>query len=269
MKKDKKTTSEEALPKKDYQQEVDPDVKEKSITKKAIVSIVAFIVVFFVALLAWYISDNSVKEEKYEPEGQTAAPVIAQGEESNTDNIKVDGSLLDLTKETVEITVPLKYYKGEAVPDTLDKSQKDSGYLGMTKSEAAVTYTVKTSYYPSIVENLYEYYVEKANAYEKKNGIELVSCNRKGNVFTVTVNKSGFSANKHYKMLEDLYYDAAVYQCYLGVAEGDVKVNFQMKYLKEQFPFVDFMFPDCIGKNLNSIAVAAQTTTTKPTQEAE
>lgn len=262
MKKDKKITPEETMPKKDYQQEVDPDVKGKEKSKKAVIGIVAFIVVFFVALLGWYINDNSVKEENYDVDGQTAAPAVAQGKESDGDVIEVNGSLLDLTKETVQVTVPLAFYQGEEVADTLDKSQQASGYLSVEKSDVAVTYTIKTSFYPSIVENLYEYYAQKADSYEKENGVQLVSCNRTGNIFTVTVDKANYKANSHYDMLEDLYYNAAIYQSYLGVEEDNVSVNFQMKYLHEQFTFTDYQFPDCLGKDLNSIAVEKETTTT-------
>ncbi len=267
MKKDKKTTPEQTSPKKDYQQEVDPDVKEKSTGKKVIISIVAFILVFFVAILGWYIHDNSVKEEKYDVDGKTAAPVIAQGEESEDKDINVPGSLFDLTKETVEVSVPLAFYQGEDVPTALDENQKASGYVSVEKTDTVVKYTIKTSFYESVVKNLYEYYSEKANDYEKKNGVQLVSCNRNGNVFTVTVDKVGYRANKHYDMLEDLYYDAAIYQCYLGVEESNISVNFQMKYLHEQFTFTDYQFPDCLGKDLNTIAIQQETTTTTSTTQ--
>ena len=119
-----------------------------------------------------------------------------------------------------------------------------------------IVYTIKTSYYPSIVENLYEYYEEVFNkTYEGKNGVELVSMNRSAVTFTVTVQKEGFKANNHYKMLEDLYYQAAIYQCYFGIAPENISVNFQFKYLHEAFPFADYQFPSCLGKDLSTIAV--------------
>ncbi len=258
MKKNK-NASQEAAPKKDYQQEFDPDVKQGSKSKKAVVAISAFIALFFLILLVWYINDNSVKEQSYDVEGETAAVAVSPGEESNDEVISVKGSLLDLSAETVEITVPLAYYQGKEPASTLDENQLASGYLSVKKDDVNVVYTVKTSYYPSIINNLYDYYNKLANSYEKKNGVELVSCNKTAALFTITVNKAGYRANAHYKMLEDLYYNAAIYQCYLGVANPSV--DFQMKYLREQFPFADFQFPDALGKDLNIISAEKQTTT--------
>ena len=102
MKKNK-NASPEATPKKDYQQEFDPDVKQKSKSKTAVIAISAFIALFFLVLLVWYISDNSVKEQAFDVEGETAAAVVQQGEESSDEVIEVKDSLLDLTKETVYI----------------------------------------------------------------------------------------------------------------------------------------------------------------------
>ncbi len=262
MKKNKKAAPEDTQIKKDYQQEIDPDVKQGEKGKKALIGVVAFIVVFFVAILGWYISDNSVKEQPFDVNGKTAQQVIAQGEESEDEIIEVDGSLLDLTKESVEVTIPLEYFNGEDVKDTLDENQIAGGYLDVKKADGAVVYTLKTSYYPSIIENLYEYNEKTGDAYEKKNGVELVSCNKYGTVFTVTVDKAGYKPNAHYDMLEKLYYDAAIYQCYLGVKPENISTNFQMKYLHEQFTFTDYPFPSCLGKNLNTIAMESQTTTT-------
>lgn len=259
MKKDK-NASQEVMPKKDYQQEVDPDVKKSSKGKKAIIAVSAFIALFFLVLLVWYISDNSVKEQNYDVDGKTAAVAVQQGHESSDEVIVVEDSLLDLTKETVEITIPLAYYQGDVPDDTLSENQLANGYLSVKKDDLNIVYTVKTSFYPSLVENLYEYYDTLANEYEKKNGVQLVSCNKNGNLFTVTVEKSGYKANSHYDMLEDLYYNAAVYQCYLGVANPSV--DFQVKYLHEQFPFADYQFPDSLGKDLNVIAAEKNTTTT-------
>lgn len=262
--KKKKSTAPEAAPKKDYQQEIDPDVKQGNKSKTAIIAISAFIALFFLVLLVWYISDNSVKEEHYDVEGETAAAVVQQGEESDDEIIEVDGSLLDLTKETVDIIIPLEYYQGKEPADTLDKNQTASGYIAVKKENGNVVFTVKTSFYPSIIENLYEHYENLGNEYEKKNGVQLVSFNKYGNLFTVTVDKAGYKASKNYAMLEDLYYKAAVYQCYLGVTEPTV--DFQMKYLHEQYPFSDFSFPACLGKDLNVAATQPVTTTSGATQ---
>ena len=67
--------------KKDYQQEEDKDVKEKSKMTKVIIAISLFIVIFFVILLIWYVKDHSVKEVNYKVDGDQAAPVIAQADE--------------------------------------------------------------------------------------------------------------------------------------------------------------------------------------------
>ncbi len=261
MKKNKKEAPEQVTPKKDYQQEVDPDVKGSEKSKKLLIGIVAFIVVFFTAILGWYINDNSVKEQKYDVDGKTAAPVIAQGEESKDEVIDVDGSLLDLTKETVEIKIPLEFYQDEKISDTLSEAQKTSGYLDVKKDNTSVTYTIKTSFYPSIVENLYDFYCQEGDKFEKKNGVELVSCNKYMDNFTITVAKSGYKANSNYDMLESLYYYAAIYRCYLGASEQSISVNFQMKYLHEDFPFMDYLFPQCLGKDLGAIAAANEAAT--------
>ena len=261
MKKNK-NASPEATPKKDYQQEFDPDVKQKSKSKTAVIAISAFIALFFLVLLVWYISDNSVKEQAFDVEGETAAAVVQQGEESSDEVIEVKDSLLALTKETVEITVPLAFYQDNVPSDTLDENQLASGYLSVRKDDVNVIYTVKTSFYPSIIENLYEYYDTLANDYEKVNGVQLVSCNRNGSVFTVTVEKSGYKANAHKDMLEDLYYNASIYQSYLGVTNPSVV--FQMKYLHQQFPFADYPYPDALGKDLNAYSAEKPTTTTTP-----
>lgn len=263
MKKNK-NASQEVMPKKDYQQELDPDVKQNSKSKKAIIAVSAFIALFFLVLLVWYISDNSVKEQHFDVEGETAAAAVQQGQESGDEVIVVENSLLDLTKETVEITVPLAYYQGEVPADTLTEDQLSNGYLSVKKDDVNVIYTVKTSFYPSLVENLYEFYETKGNEYEKKNGVQLVSCNKNGNLFTVTVDKAGYRANSHADMLEDLYYNAAIYQCYLGVTSP--AVDFQMKYLHDQFPFADYQFPDALGKDLNALAAEKNTTTTQTTE---
>lgn len=263
MKKDK-NAAQDVMPKKEYQQEIDPDVKQGNKSKKVIVGISAFIALFFLILLIWYISDNSVKEQNYDVEGETAAAAVAQGKESSDEVIAVENSLLDLTKETVEITVPIAYYQGEEPVDTLDDNQLANGYLSVKKDDTNVIFTVKTSFYPSMIENLYEYYDTLANEYEKKNGVQLVSCNKNGNLFTVTVEKAGYKATSNYDMLEDLYYNAAIYQCYLGVTNPSV--DFQMKYLHEQFPFADYQFPDSLGKDLSVIAAEKNTTTTQATE---
>ncbi len=266
MKKNKKTPNENTAPKKDYQQQIDPDVKQGEKGKKALIGVVAFIVVFFVAILGWYISDNSVKEQQYDVDGKTAQQVIAQGEESNDEIIEVNGSSLDLTKDSVQVTIPLEYFQGEEVKDSLDENQLAGGYLAVEKADGNVIYTIKTSFYPSIVKNIYEYNEKIGDAYEKKNGVQLVSCNKYGNVFTVTVDKAGYKPNAQYDMLEDLYYNSAIYQCYLGVTPESVSTNFQMKYLHEQFTFTEYPFPSCLGKNLNTIAMQDETTTTTTTQ---
>lgn len=262
MKKNK-NASQEAMPKKDYQQEFDPDVKKDSKGKKVVIGISAFIAAFFLILLVWYISDNSVKEEQYEVEGQTAAAVLQQGEEV-TGEVVVEDSLFDLTKETVDVTVPLAYYQGKEPADTLDKNQLASGYVSVKKDGTNVVFTIKTSFYASVVENLYEYYDTIANDYEKKNGVQLVSSNRAGNLFTITVEKPGYKANAHRDMLKALYYNAAIYQCYLGVAEPTV--DFQMKYLHEQYPFTNYPFPSSLGKDLTVTTTKATTTSAESTQ---
>ncbi len=249
----------DTAPKKDYQQEIDPDVKKSSKSKKAVIAVSAFIALFFLVLLVWYINDNSVKEQNYDVEGETAAAAVQQGEESSDEVIVVDGSTLDLTKETVDITVPVEYYQDKEPADTLDQTQIAGGYVSVKKENGNVIYTVKTSFYPSIIKNLYEYYENLANEHEKKNGVQLISCNKYGNLFTVTVDKSGYRASKHYDMLEDLYYNASVFQCFLGVTSPTV--DFQFKYLHEQFPFADYQFPASLGKDLN-------VTTTQPTSAA-
>ncbi len=248
---EKKTSPEMEQYKKDYQQTEDKDVKEKHRVTKTIIAIVLFIVIFFLILLIWYVKDHSVKEIKYDVDGSQAAPAAAQAEAENGDKIVVDGSLLDLTGPTVDITIPLEFYQGKEPADKLTNEERRSGYVGVKKANGNVVYTVQTAYYPSLVRSLYEYYEEYFNTtYEKKNGVQLVSFNREAQTFTITVDKLGFNANKHRAMLKDLYYQVAVYQCYYGFAPKDIKVSFQFKYLKEQFPFVTYQFPAEMDKEL-------------------
>ena len=69
----------------------------------------------------------------------------------------------------------------------------------------------------------------------------------------ITVDKDGFKADKYYDMLESLYYKAAIYQCYYGVAPENISVTFQFKYTREQFPFANYQFPSNLGKKLADV----------------
>lgn len=241
--------------KKDYQQEEDKDVKEKSKMTKIIIAISLFIVIFFVILLIWYVKDHSVKEVNYKVDGDQAAPVIAQADEqTGSEQVTLNGAVIDLTGPTATVTIPLEYFGEDQPADTLSDSELKNGYTAVKKDGGNVIYTIKTSYFVSVVNNLYEYNEQLFNKeYEEKNGIELVSSNRKMTTFTITVDKDGFKADKYYDMLESLYYKAAIYQCYYGVAPENISVTFQFKYTREQFPFANYQFPSNLGKKLADV----------------
>lgn len=256
--------------KKDYQQEEDKDVKEKSKTKKLIIAISLFVVIFFVILLIWYVKDHSVKETAYKVDGEQAAPVIAQADEqTGSEQVTLNGATVDLSGTTAEVTIPLEYFGEEQPADTLSDSQLKNGYTAVKKDGENIVYTIKTSYFVSVVNNLYEYNEQLFDKeYEEKNGIELVSSNRQMTVFTITVDKDGFKADKHYDMLEYLYYKAAIYQCYYGVAPQDISVTFQFKYTRDQFPFADYQFPSSLGQKLSDITKPSETQSTSGNQNA-
>ena len=236
---------------KDYQQEEDKEVKGKHKTRNTIIAIVLLIVIFFVILLIWYVNEHRVKEVMYDVNGK-AQEVFAQAEESADEKIEVKGSLLDLTGPTVDITVPIEYYQGNVPADELSTAEKNSGYVAIKKDSENVTYTVRTSFYPSIVANMYEYYCDEFNdKYERKDKVELVSMNRVAQVFTITVEKLNFNANHYKPMLKDLYYQAAIYQCFYGYKPEDINVKFQFKYHQEQFTFKSYDFPESLNSTLD------------------
>lgn len=241
--------------KKDYQQEEDKDVKEKSKMTKIIIAISLFIVIFFVILLIWYVKDHSVKEVNYKVDGDQAAPVIAQADEqTGSEQVTLNGAVIDLTGPTATVTIPLEYFGEDQPADTLSDSELKNGYTAVKKDGGNVIYTIKTSYFVSVVNNLYEYNEQLFNKeYEEKNGVELVSSNRQMTTFTITVDKDGFKADKYYDMLESLYYKAAIYQCYYGVTPENISVTFQFKYTREQFPFANYQFPSNLGKKLADV----------------
>ena len=240
--------AEQTNPQKDYQQEEDQESKSKKL-RKTIIAIVLFIVIFFVILAIWWINEHRVKEVEYDVNGR-AQEVFAQAEE-NTENVEVKGSLLDLTGPTVDVVVPVEYFQGKA-PTELTAAEKNSGYVALKQEGSNIVYTLRTSYYPSIVENMYEHYCDSFNElYERKNKVELVSMNRVAQVFTITIEKLSFNPNNYYDMLRDLYYQAAVYQCFYGYTPDNIKVTFQFKYHQEQFVFTSYTFPDSLGKTLS------------------
>lgn len=292
MKKEKKNL--EALNpqdsvKKDYQLEEDNDVKEKNKTKKAIWIVVILILFFFLILLIWYIKDHSVKEEQYDVDGVTAVAAVAQANKSDG----TDASYLaEIYGETIDVAIPLDFYKDEQPSDTLTKDQLASGYVSVFKADGNVVYTIKTAYYPSVVENLYEYYEAKFNAqYEKKDNVELVSMSRDSSIFTITLKKDGFHTKAVYDLSEALYYQAAIYQSYyvkLGAIENafdgeskfmreryeenvqklmadGAKVKFQLKFVREPFTVAEYIFPDELGGGLRTLTL--RDGTIDPTEE--
>lgn len=249
--------------KKDYQQEEDEDVNEKRKTKKIVIAIALFVAIFFIILLIWYIKDNSLNEISYIVDGDRAAPAVAQAEEEyNEEGITLKGAEIDLTGKTADVVIPLEFFKSAPPEDALSDTQQKSGYTAVKKSNGNITYSIKTSYFNSIVSNLYDYYnFAFDEAYEKKL-VQLVSSNKTMNTFTITIDKdSAFNANKYYSMLEDIYYQAAIYQCYYGFSPEKISVNFQFKYSYEQFTFADYQFPECLNKDLSKVSVAKDETT--------
>lgn len=248
MAKNKESVAPDTAPVKDYQQEEDRETKGKKV-RRIIVAIVLFIVIFFLILAIWYINEHRVKEVHYDVNGR-AQEAFAQAEENTDKTIEVKGSILDLSGPTVDVTVPVEYYQGK-VPSELTFAQKKSGYVSMKNDGQNVVYTLKTSYYKSIVENMYEYYCDSFNdKYEKKDRVELVSMNRVAQMFTITIEKLNFNPNHYSNMLKDLYYEAAIYQCFYGYTPDKIEVKFQFKYHQEQFPFKTYSYPEMLGKTL-------------------
>lgn len=241
---------------KDYQKEEDKDVKEKHKITKIIIAIILFIAIVFVFLLIRHIKNESA-EKFYDVNGEHAVDAAAIAEASDG-KIEVDGCLLDLTGETVVVTVPLEYYEDKQPADTLSEAEKASGYVSVKKTGGNVIYTIKTAYYPSVVSNLYEAY---ADAYQEESFLEenhvlrfaQFSYMQKFNV--IIEGKDPFSAPDYYDLLEHAYYQSAIYQSYLGILPGDIEVVFQFKNHGAQFTFAEYKFPDLKGKNLSSVAI--------------
>lgn len=262
MKKDKKTPdeelkqNEEALEEKDYQKEEDEDVKEKHKITKVIIAIILFIAIIFIFLLIRHIKNESA-EKFYDVNGVPAAATAAANDGDN--NKEVDGCLLDLTGETVVVTIPLEYYENNPPADKLTDAEKAQGYVSVKKFAGNVVYTIKTSQYRSIVSALYE---SHSDEYQLDNFLEDNDVLRFAQFsymqkFTVTIkDNKDFNANKYYKLLEHTYYQSAIYQSYLGILPSNIKVLFQFKNVGAQFPFAEYPFPELKGKSLSSVAIS-------------
>lgn len=258
MKKDKKAPEdtlnpdEEAL-NKDYQQEEDEDVKEKHKITKVIIAIILFIVIVFILLLIRNIHEKT-KEQKYDVNGVVAADSVVKAEEGTGE--EVDGCLLDLSGPVVVVTIPLKFYEDKQPADTLTEAEQANGYVDVEKAGGNVIYTIKTSYYPSIVSNLYENHSDEyqKDAFLEDNNLLRFAQYSYMQKFTVTIDDSKpFIPDKYYKLLKHTYCQSAIYQSYLGIAPADIKVNFQFKYIGAQFPFVEYEFPTLLGRSLASV----------------
>lgn len=261
MKKDKKIPEKEldannAALEKDYQKEEDKDVKEKHKITKVIIAIILFIAIIFIFLLIRYIKNESA-EKYYDVNGEHAVEALAQAT-ATEGKVEVDGCLLDLTKETVVVTIPLEYYEDNQPADTLTDVEKASGYVDVKKANGNVIYTIKTAYYPSILSNLYESYADTydEDSFRTENHILRFEQFQYMQKFTVTIEgDKAFSAPDYYDLLEHAYYQAAIYQSYLGIQPKDISVSFQFKNRGAQYTFVEYKFPDMKGKNLSSVAV--------------
>ncbi len=261
MKKDKKSPDEaleqnpEAL-EKDYQKEEDEDVKEKHKLAKIIIAIILFIVIFFIILLIHHIKEESA-EKFYDVDGKNAADAVAMADESD-EIIAPDGCVLDLSGPTVTVTIPEEYFEGKLPADTLSESEIAGGYTDIKKIGGNVIYTIKTSYYPSIVSNLYEYHSDEYQdkTFLQENDVLRFAQYQYMQKFTVTLSeREFFSPNDYRDLLKHAYYQAAIYQCYLGIAPADINVAFQFKYIGAQYTFVEYNFPELLNKNLSSVAV--------------
>lgn len=264
MKKDKKIPDEalnpeEALEEKDYQKEEDEDVKEKHKITKAIIAAILFIVIVFIILLIRNINEKT-KEQFYDVDGKRAVDAAAMADE-NGEIEDVDGCVLDLTGPTVTVTVPLVYYEDKQPADELTEEELASGYIDVKKLGGNVIYTIKTSYYPSIISNMYEFHCDE---YQEKDFLEENDVLRFAQFsymqkFTVTIgDKKLFSPNDYKELLKHAFNQSAIYQSYLGIAPSDIKVIFQFKYTGAQFPFVEYEFPKLLGKDLSTVAVSTR-----------
>lgn len=260
MKKDKKAASqnpdmnEDAL-NKDYQQEEDEDVKEKHKITKVIIAIILAIAIFFVFLLIRHIKDES-GEKFYDVDGVKGS--YGQDNE-NSSKEKPVGCVLDLSGEYVTVTVPLKYYEDDQPSGKLTDELKVRGYTDVKKSGGNIVYTMKTSYYYSIVSGIYEGHHDdyRTDEFCKENDVLLFAQDEPMQKFTVTISERDFfSPADYYKLLEHNFNQAAIYQCYLGIAPADINVDFQFKYEGAQNTFVTYKFPELLGKNLSSVPVS-------------
>ena len=261
MKKDKKAPDETLAPDeealdKDYQQEEDEDVKEKHKLAKIIIAVILFIIIFFVILLIRNIHEKT-KEQFYDVNGVESVEAVAKANEGGTDE-EVDGCLLDLTGPTVVVTVPLKYYENKQPADTLTDEEIKNGYVDVKKVGGNVVYTIKSVCYPSIVSSMYELHSDE---YQEENFLKENDLLRFAQFsymqkFTVTLGEDEkFIPDRYYKLLLHTYNQSAIYQSYLGIQPQDINVNFQFKYTGAQFPFVEYKFPDILGRSLASVPV--------------
>mgnify|MGYP003314078333 CR=1 FL=1 len=261
MKKDKKAPDETLAPDeealdKDYQQEEDEDVKEKHKLAKIIIAVILFIIIFFIILLIRNIHEKT-KEQFYDVNGVESVEAVAKANEGGTDE-EVDGCLLDLTGPTVVVTVPLKYYENKQPADTLTDEEIKNGYVDVKKVGGNVVYTIKSVCYPSIVSSMYELHSDE---YQEENFLKENDLLRFAQFsymqkFTVTLGEDEkFIPDKYYKLLLHTYNQSAIYQSYLGIQPQDINVNFQFKYTGAQFPFVEYKFPDILGRSLASVPV--------------
>lgn len=241
---------------KDYQKEEDEDVKEKHKLAKIIIAIVLFIVIFFIILLIWHIKDESA-EKFYDVNGVNGADAMAVASESD-DIVAPEGCELDLSGPTVTVTIPVEYFEGKVPADTLSETETSGGYVSIQKTGGNVIYTIKTSYYPSIVSNLYEYHSDEYQdkTFLKESDVLRFAQFQYMQKFTVTLSaREFFSPNDYRDLLKHAYYQAAIYQCYLGIKPADINVAFQFKYIGAQYTFVEYNFPELLNKDLSGIAV--------------
>ena len=260
MKKDKKTPDETFAPDeetldKDYQQEEDEDVKEKHKLAKIIIAVILFIIIFFIILLIRNIHEKA-KEQYYDVNGVQSVEAVAKANEGGTDE-EVDGCLLDLTGPTVVVTVPLKYYEDKQPADTLTEEEIASGYVDVKKIGGNVVYTIKSVNYPAIVSGMYEFHSDEYQEenFLKENDVLRFAQYSYMQKFTVTLAEDEkFVPDKYYDLFKHAYNQSAIYQSYLGILPHDIQVTFQVKYTGAQFPFVEYTFPDMLGKRLSSVA---------------
>lgn len=226
----------------------DADLKRKK-NKAVIVAISCFIIIAFVIVAFYAINQSRVKEVTYNVEGVKAADVTdSKDVKKKIDSKLRDDIILDTNQKTVTVTVPVELFEdGTKITSTLTSKQKQSGYVSATLNSTEVIYVIKSGYYPSVIEDIYNQTYKYLKSFENGKAYvatSLVSSNFAMNKATITFNKKSYNDEEYKSMLKSIYKKMAIYQCYCGITPKSLSVEFQLKYIHEQFAFNTVLYPN-------------------------